>query len=179
MTKGDDKNPSLAQVIKSAKAVVEDIGDDADRNAPGVPPRAFGLAAAFCLVTSIAVALVVGAVAPAALFWPAALIGLVAALPTTYMAGWGFFVSGHVHANRKIRDEDIIEVKWIERAASGVFFDVVVLAAWGSLVLWLASTHLLAHPIVVSASGMLLAVAGFAVVSFVFRFLIARRQDVA
>ncbi|MFT4213443.1 MAG: hypothetical protein QM622_01525 [Microbacterium sp.] len=165
------KKPSPGEVFAAARDAVRVIADDAERSAPVVPRRAHrqALGAALALVV---VAVLVGILAGG--LWPVAPIALV---PTAYLIGWTIFVGRHVEEGKRLRDEDIVEVRWIERATSGAFFDVLVLTGWGSLVLWIASQFVpvVALPVSVVLQG----VAIFAALSVIVRFVLVRRQELS
>jgi hypothetical protein len=95
------------------------------------------------------------------------------------MLGWTIFVSKHVSNNKKLHTEDIVEIKWIERAMSGAFFDVILLGGWGSFVLAILSAQLLGERIIVPLDTALLGVAIFASLSLTIRYFVIRKQEIA
>ncbi len=181
MSKKDPPDKPLArQRLRGVKAIVKDIHDDAERHTPKVPARAYSLAALFGFATTIVIAFIIGSLAPDAEYWPTAVIlGFLITLPTAYMLGWTIFVSKHVSNNKKLHTEDIVEIKWIERAMSGAFFDVILLGGWGSFVLAILSAQLLGERIIVPLDTALLGVAIFASLSLTIRYFVIRKQEIA
>ncbi|MEN3122340.1 hypothetical protein [Janibacter sp. LM] len=93
---------------------------------PTAPTGAYVRAGALALL----VAAVAGAVAGwvrADEFWPVAVVFAACTLGPAIALGWLVFVSGHtVQPDPHV--EDSVEARWVERACSGAFVDLVLAA---------------------------------------------------
>lgn len=93
---------------------------------PTAPPQAYLKAG----LVALAAALVVGAVAGWVRgdeFWLVAVVFAICTLGPATALGWLVFVSGHtVQPDPHV--EDSVEARWVERACSGAFIDLVVAA---------------------------------------------------
>lgn len=96
-------------------------------------------------------------------------VGAVVTLPISTVLGWAILVDRSTLAGAVDRPQDSIEAAWYEKAASGAFGDVLLVAALGAAAFGFTQ-------IAASASAILLAVAVLAALDFGARYLWLKRS---
>ncbi|KRE39355.1 hypothetical protein ASG73_03240 [Janibacter sp. Soil728] len=135
---------------------------------PTAPPEAYAKAALVALALSLTAGAVAGWVRSDE-FWLVAVVFAVCTLGPAIALGWLIFVSGHtVQPDPHV--EDSVEARWVERACSGAFIDLVVAAG---VALTLTSVLDLEVP----GGLVLLAVVAGAGIDAVLRYAVISRRE--
>lgn len=135
---------------------------------PAAPPEAYAKAGLFTLAVAVTAGAVAGWVRSDE-FWLVATVFAVCTLGPAIALGWLIFVSGHtVQPDPHV--EDSVEARWVERACSGAFVDLVVATG---LALTLTSVLDLEVP----GGLVLLAVLAGAGIDAVLRYAVISRRE--
>ncbi|MEO6604941.1 MAG: hypothetical protein ABIN55_04955 [Aeromicrobium sp.] len=131
------------------------------------PATHYVLAGAFAAVSTIGVALLVGATNRDD-FWLATGIGAMCTAYPALSLGAKIFVSNHT-VTRDAHGEESVESAWLKQAAAGAFLDVLVATIVGAIVLMFRSIDAPALPV-------LLGLIGLSAVDASLRYAVIRRR---